>query len=254
VKQAIHRAMANAPLVLADPEAVVVVKGFGGSSVDYSAKFWIDDYARDNLAKDQVRTNIWYEFRRSNIEIPWPIQIQYEREEPPLRTPSHIDASATQLAAIDLFSPLGPEARRGLARAAAEHLFAGGEAIVRQGDRGSSMFVVLRGSVMVTLEPSSQHVATITSGGFFGEMSMLTGDPRSATVRAVDDVLALEIKAADMRGLAQSTPGLLEHISQVVSARRAGLAQAEATAAATAAEHAHAPQTLLARIQAYLQL
>ncbi len=116
------------------------------------------------------------------------------------------------------------------------------------------MFVVLRGSVMVTLEPSGQQVATIPSGGFFGEMSMLTGDPRTATVRAVDDVQVLEIAAADMRLLAQSTPGLLEHISTVVSARRAGLAQAEATAAAAAAEQMQAPQTLLARIQAYLQL
>ena len=106
------------------------------------------------------------------------------------------------------------------------------------------MFVVLRGSVMVTLEPSGQQVATITTGGFFGEMSMLTGDPRTATVRAVDDVQVLEIAAADMRRLAQSTPGLLEHISKVVAARRAGLAQAEATAAAAAAEHAQTPQTL----------
>ena len=73
---------------------------------------------------------------------------------------------------------------------------------------------------------------------------MLTGDPRTATVRAVDDVQVLEIAAADMRLLAQSTPGLLEHISKVVSTRRAGLAQAEATAAAAAAEQMQAPQTL----------
>ncbi len=128
VKQAIHRAMANAPLVLSDPEAVVMVKGFGASSVDYAAKFWIEDYARDNQAKDQVRTNIWYEFRRSNIEIPYPIQIEYSREEQPLRVDSHVDAAATQLSAIDLFSTLTPEARRGLARAAGDHLFAAGEA------------------------------------------------------------------------------------------------------------------------------
>jgi len=149
---------------------------------------------------------------------------------------------------------LSPEARRSLARAAGDHLFAAGEAIVRQGDHGSSMFVILRGRVIVTIEPSGQQVATISAGGFFGEMSMLTGDPRTATVRAVDDAQVLEIEAADMRRLAQATPGLLEHISKVVAARRVGLAQAEATAAAAAAEHAHAPQTLLARIQAYLQL
>ncbi|HTM34685.1 MAG TPA: mechanosensitive ion channel family protein [Vicinamibacterales bacterium] len=252
VRAAIHRAIANAALALGDPKPVVIVKGFGGSSIDYAARFWIGDYANDTAAKDQVRTNIWYEFRRANIEIPWPIQIQYTREEQPLRAPDHIDAAARQLSRLDLFSTLSPDACRALAAGAADHLFAAGEAIVRQGAEGSSMFVVLHGRVEVVLEPSNQQVAMIPSGGFFGEMSLLTGDPRTATVRAVSDVQALEIGADNMRSLAQSTPGLLEHISGVVEARRAGLAKAEATAAAAAAAHATSPQSLLARIKAFL--
>jgi small-conductance mechanosensitive channel/CRP-like cAMP-binding protein len=254
VRAAIRRALSDVPLVMQGIEPQIHLNNFGSSSLDFKVRFWIEDYGAELEARDQVRTHLWYEFRRANIEIPWPIQIEYSREEQPQRTAGHVDAAAGQLGTIDMFSSLDTEARRGLAQASADHLFAAGEAIVRQGDHGSSMFVVLRGSVMVTLEPSGQQVATITSGGFFGEMSMLTGDPRTATVRAVDDVHVLEIAAADMRRLAQSTPGLLEHISEVVAARRIGLAQAEATAAATAAEHAHAPQTLLARIQAYLQL
>ena len=122
-----------------------------------------------------------------------------------------------------------------------------------QGDRGDSMFVVLRGTVDVVLEPSGQRVATIERGGFFGEMSMLTGDPRTATVRAVTDSQVLEIAAADIRRLAQANPGLLEHVSAVVEARRVGLAQAEASAAA-AAEPAVEPRSLLARIKAFLAI
>jgi CRP-like cAMP-binding protein len=103
------------------------------------------------------------------------------------------------------------------------------------------------------LEPSGQQVATIAAGGFFGEMSMLTGDPRAATVRATGDVQALEIAAGNIRRLAQAEPGLLEHISTVVAARRLGLARAEATAAA-AAEQVQAPDSLLTRIRAFLAL
>jgi CRP-like cAMP-binding protein len=254
VKAAVQRAMANAPLVMTDPPPQVIVKDFGASSVDYGARFWIEDYASDSLARDQVRTNIWYEFRRSNIEIPWPIQIEYSREEQPVRTHAHIDAAAAQLATVDLFQTLTPEARRALAHDAADHLFAAGEAIVRQSAPGSSMFVVLNGTVTVLLEPSGQEVATIGAGEFFGEMSMLTGDARAATVRANTDVHVLEIAADHMRRLAQATPGLLEHISKVVAARRVGLAEAEATAAAEAAAQTQAPQSLLARIQAYLRV
>jgi len=254
VKAAIVRAMANAPLVMADPPSQVLLRNFGTSSVDYAARFWIEDYATDNQARDQVRTNIWYEFRRQNIEIPWPIQIEYSREEQPARTEAQVVDAAGHLAGVDLFSMLSPEARLSLSREAADHLFASGEAIVRQGEQGSSMFVVLKGAVKVVLEPSGQDVATVGAGGFFGEMSMLTGEPRTATVRAVDDVHVLEIAAPDMRALARATPGLIEHVSQVVAARRVGLAQAEATAAAAASAQAHAPQSLLARIKAFLQL
>ena len=91
---------------------------------------------------------IWYEFRRANIEIPWPIQIEYSREEQPVRTRAHVEAAAAQLAGIDLFCP-APRPRRAVRWPATrrDHLFAAGEAIVRQGAEGSSMFVVLRGAV-----------------------------------------------------------------------------------------------------------
>ena len=98
----------------------------------------------------------------------------------------HRVAARRRLGAIDLFATLPEESRLALSRTAQEHIFAAGEAIVRQGEAGSSMFVVLSGRVRVVLEPSGQEVAVIEPGGFFGEMSMLTGDPRTATVRAVE--------------------------------------------------------------------
>lgn len=252
VRAAIARALADTPLVLQSIPPQVHLHAFGASSLDFKVRFWIEDYGTELEARDQVRTRLWYEFRRANIEIPWPIQIEYSREEQPVRTPDHVDAAAMQLGGIDLFATLTPATRHELARVSADHLFAAGETIVRQGDTGSSMFVVLRGRVAVVLEPSGQEVATLTTGGFFGEMSMLTGDPRTASVRAVDDVQVLEVAADEIGRLAQATPGLLEHISTVVAARRVGLAQAEATAAASAAR-VEAPQSLLARIQAFLK-
>jgi small-conductance mechanosensitive channel/CRP-like cAMP-binding protein len=251
VRAGIERALAKAPLVMKARAPEIHLDAFGPSSLDFKVRFWIEDYARELDARDQVRTMIWYEFRRSNIEIPWPIQIEYSREEQPIRTQSHVEQAAAQLAGVDLFATLPLEARLALAGDAHDHLFAAGEAIVRQGEAGGSMFVVLRGEVDVILEPSGQHVAKIGSGGFFGEMSMLTGDPRTATVRAIGDVQVLEIAAADLRRLSDTHPGLLEHISRVIVTRRAGLEQAEANAAASAGR-VPATQSLLDRIKAYL--
>lgn len=254
VKAAVQRAMANAPLVMRSPEPQVILLDFGASAITYRAQFWIEDFAVDTQARDEVRTNLWYEFRRSNIEIPWPIQVEYSREEPPVRTDAHIAAAAERLAGVDLFSTLPREDRLAFSRVSVEHLFGAGEAVVRQGTAGRSMFVVLNGQVRVVLEPSGQEVATIGPGGFFGEMSMLTGEPRTATVVAVGDAHVLEIAAEDMRRLAEANPGLLEHVSEVVAARRSGLAAAEATAAAAAATATPTSQTLLARIRGFLGL
>jgi len=254
VRAAIRRALSDAPLVMQSIEPQVHLHSFGASALEFKVRFWIEDYGTELEARDQVRTRIWYEFRRQNIEIPWPIQVEYSREEQPVRTEAHVLAAAEHLAGVDLFEMLSPDACLSLSRAAADRLFAAGEAIVRQGEDGCSMFVVLKGTVRVLLEESGQEVATIAAGGFFGEMSMLTGEPRTATVRAVDEVHVLEIAASDIRALAQATPGLVEHVSQVVEARRVGLAQAEATAAAVASAQAHVPQSLVARIRTYLRL
>ena len=115
------------------------------------------------------------------------------------------------------------------------------------------MFVVLSGRVRVQIEPSGQEVAVIEAGGFFGEMSMLTGDPRTATVRAIDDVRVLEIPAERFRDVALERSGLVEHVSTVVAKRRTELDSVR-SAAAAASFAAAAPRSLLSRIQSFLRL
>lgn len=252
VKRAIQEAIANSSLAMPSPEPQVVVKAFGGSAIDYLAFFWIADYGRAREAQDQVRTNVWYTFRRRNIEIPWPIQIQYERQEAPVRSDGDVVRAGDLLGSVDLFASLTPKSRHGLAAASQEHAFAAGEAIVRYNAPGDSMFVVLDGRVRVTLEPSGQEVAIIPAGGFFGEMSLLTGEPRTATVRAVDDARVLEISAAAFKQLAASDPRLLEHVTTVIAGRQVGLDEAPASAAAKAPAAKH--QTLLARMRGYLRI
>ena len=252
VKTAILEAIANAPLAIRAPEPKVLVHGFGDSAINYTAYFWVNDYGFEREARDQVRTNIWYEFRRRNIEIPWPIQIQYERDEEPVWSDRHVDAAADSLSEIDLFAPLTRESRHALAKASRHHLFAAGESIVKQDADGDSMFVVLRGRVRVALEPSDQEVAIIPAGGFFGEMSMLTGDPRTATVKAIDDATVLEISAVEFRTLAIANPTLLDHVTSVIGTRRTGLDEARASATAVATPEVK--RNLLARMRRFLTL
>jgi CRP-like cAMP-binding protein len=85
-------------------------------------------------------------------------------------------------------------------------------------------------------------------------MSLLTGDPRSATVTARGDAVLLEITADTFRRIVLANPAVLERISGVVEARRAQLAERVATAATGPAMIPEGPRSLLRRIQRFFGL
>ena len=96
-------------------------------------------------------------------------------------------------------------------------------------------------------------MATIGPGGYFGEMSLLTGDPRTATVSAVGDCVLLEITANDFRNIALADPEVVERVGAAVAERRLGLERSRQEVAATAVVD-DAPRSFLARIQQFLRL
>jgi small-conductance mechanosensitive channel len=251
VKAAIMGALRHSPRVLAAPPPDVVLLSFDDSAITYKARFWVDDYEVDEAARDEVRTAIFYSFQRHNIEIPWPIQVQYEKpwQEPDVS--QKVEEEERLLASVDLFAALPPEMRHQVALAAPMAVYGSGETIVRQGEEGQSMFVVASGSVSVVLEPAREEVARIQRGGYFGEMSLLTGEPRSATVLAVGDVVVVEIGADLFRRLAAVHPEAIEKIGMAAMVRRAGLEQMKtATAGAVTIETA----TLMTRMKKFLRL
>jgi small-conductance mechanosensitive channel len=251
VKAAIMEALRHSSRVLPSPAADVLLVAFDASAINYRARFWIDDYAADEASRDEVRTAIYYSFQRHGIEIPWPIQIQYERDWKEATDGDKVAEEERLLADVDLFATLPPELRHQVASSAPMAVYGSGETIVRQGEAGQSMFVVLSGTVRVVLEPSRNEVARIERGGYFGEMSLLTGDPRSATVLAVGDVAVVEIGADLFRRLAAAHPEAIEKIAIAAVARRAGLDQMRtATAGAVTVEST----TLITRMKKFLRL
>jgi len=104
-------------------------------------------------------------------------------------------------------------------------LFPRGEVMMRQGDIGHSMFLIAEGKVNVAVHSPSgeQHVATLGSGEIVGEMSLLTGERRSATVTAARKVAAVEIPKSAIEGLVAETPGLIARFAEIMEQRHAEL-------------------------------
>ena len=251
VKAAMLEALRHSSRVLVAPAPDVVLVAFDASAITYRARFWIDDFAADEVSRDEVRTAIFYAFQRHDIEIPYPIQVQYERS---FDTPDPAAKLAEQerlLGGVDVLASLPAEARTQIASSAPLVVYGSGETIVRQGAAGQSMFVVLDGEVRVVLEPKRNEVARIQRGGYFGEMSLLTGDPRTATVLAVGDVSVVEIDADLFRRVIAAHPEAIDKIGMAVMMRRAELDQIRSAAAETATV---ATSTLLTRMKRFLRI
>jgi ABC-type multidrug transport system fused ATPase/permease subunit len=135
-----------------------------------------------------------------------------------------------RLRAIPLFEHLADEALQKVANRFLLERYAAGEVVVRQGDPGDKLYTISRGEMDVLLEIDGQPqlVNTLKEGDYFGEMAVLTGEPRTATVRTVLPTQLYSLAKSDFDLLMRHVHGLRESVEPVIAARRAGLARVAA--------------------------
>jgi small-conductance mechanosensitive channel len=251
VRDAMIAAMGRCPRVLAEPRPDVVMMDFGASALIFHARFWVSDFSQDTRAKDEVRTAIYYEFNRRQIEIPYPIQVEQSREEVPRDTAERREQFARAVAAVPVFAALPPDGQVAIALAGVERLYARGETIVTEGESGDSLFVVLAGAVVVTVGTDRREVAVTEAGGYFGEMSLLTGEHRTANVTARQDTTVLEIPSAAFATYVRANPEVLEAIAAAATVRRRELDDVKM---APGAAPAALPASLLNRMKKFFRI
>jgi CRP-like cAMP-binding protein len=118
------------------------------------------------------------------------------------------------LAKFTLFAELSEEELHGLIEQSATERYAAGERIISAGDSGHCMYVILSGSVRVTIKRGNGEIelARLTSGDFFGEVALVDDGPRSATVTATEDCELLCITRTTLGVLAGLHPGAAIHL------------------------------------------
>ena len=221
----VREAVREAENVSTKVPPVVRIRNLGDNGLDYEVKYWLDDYAKFNDTDALVRQRIWYAFRRAGLNFAFPTRtLHVERH--PTATQRDGGALVERLSAVDIFAPLSVEETGMLAEAAVRHVFAPGEVVIREGDPGSSMFVVHNGRVRVQVNENGRPrtVATLNEGDFFGEMALFTGEPRTANVVALEETEVLEIGYAAMKQVFDTNPNLVESLSFIMAERRQGLA------------------------------
>ncbi len=247
VKAEVMEALREAPLILNDPPPWVRVASFGDSAVSYHVRFFIADYAAVPHATDEMLSRLWYRFGRTGIEIPFPQQVLHFAKDAPAK--AHPDLEL--LSNLPLFKPFPVEEAIGLSRSSVERKFGMGEEVTTEGRSGTSFYVVVSGRLSVRVGTPPKEIATLERGAAFGEMSLLTGEPRSATVIAMEDCTLLEMGREVFARHLEAHPERLAQLATLIEERKAGIA---AAFTAVASDKAPAPGKALDRLREIFRL
>jgi len=191
--------------------------------VIYEIKYYMGNHSRINETNDAIRTNVWYELKRQRIRIPYPIRtLHLERHAPKPVEEGHEEARAI-LRGEPLFQCLSDGQIDNLVKQSDLNHF--GARRARDRRRRRRRFDVhpasRRGSGFhFKKRLGHPGVASLSSGDCFGEMSLLTGEKRSATVKADGDCYVMEISKDVMGEVIRESPDCLKQLSELLAKRK----------------------------------
>jgi CRP-like cAMP-binding protein len=260
-KAALHAAVRGASGVLDSPAPEVFLEAYADSAIVYRMRVWTRQVAGLTRFQDSVLSRVWYRLQRQGITIPFPIRTveMHDANEGAARSArAERQRIADTLLRVPLFSGFERELVERLAAAVRSHHYDHRELLVREGDLGDSLFVLDRGRVSVAKASagpgsSSVEIAQLGPGDFFGEMSLLTGAPRSATVSAEGGCEVLVVEREAIAPFLQSDPELVAKLSAAL-ADRAAEASAKLEDRRAQGPGADTQASLLHRIRGFFKL
>jgi len=209
-----------------EPPPNVLFQQTNNCGFQYRLQYWIKPWQpfAPNRAKDIVQRLAIKHLQCAGIPVAFPKQELAIRQVADATVMDPLVDRRRLLSHVPLFRDLPPSELTFLAEKMQLHAFRRGETLIHQGDSGDSMFLLWEGllGIYVDLRNNGQpiRVAQIAPGEFFGEISLLTGEARSATVRTECDCSVFEITKNCMTELFRQHPQLLDSISRIVAERR----------------------------------
>jgi small-conductance mechanosensitive channel len=228
VRQVLVEAVLDLEGVLRHPSPRARVVRFDASGVVYELVYYLDDFPRIYDLQGEVLARVWYAFRRHDIRLPYPASDVLLRDAAKVAEEARAvetGRAAALLSGVEFLEALTSEQFSRLASEAQIVPYPAGAPVVRQGDAGDSLFVVVEGRVEVSVHAPGggpeQRLATLGPGDYFGEMSLLTGAPRSATIHAVEETRLAVLRKDALRPLLVADPTVPERLSKTLARRQA---------------------------------
>jgi len=215
-----------------EPTVQCLFWGVKDSFAQYVVRYWLTDLGIDDPTDSAIRTRIWFALRRAGIAMSIPASSIFLTAETPEREQRKADREHEQrlkaIAKVDLFDGITEAQRDSLA----DHLqympYGVGEAVTREGDRDDGLFMIVDGTAAIRIGKGHEQreVATLSAGEFFGEMSLMTGEVRTATVLATTDLVTYKMSKAAFQQILQEKPEIAEQVAEVLMTRKSALSAA----------------------------
>jgi small-conductance mechanosensitive channel/CRP-like cAMP-binding protein len=243
-------AIREIPEIMAVPRnSAIRIKSFTERGISWEVRYWTPDFNSRSLLRYTVQRNILRNMHYAGVKVPRPSVEFMELDDRPDPEADMRD-EVTVLGNIELFHSLELKELTLLRQKMLRRLCVAGNPVVSQGDaEGASLFVVKEGFLDVSIkgeDGSDVQVGRLSPGMFFGEMSMLTGAPRSATVTPNVDAILFEITNQAIEPLLIGRPDIVRLFSEAVADRQ--MRNNQSLSAASAAEIQEEREALAGRI------
>ncbi|HLX36659.1 MAG TPA: mechanosensitive ion channel family protein, partial [Candidatus Binataceae bacterium] len=201
---------------------------YKGAINRYRVRFWLADYASDERVRAVIARSLWYALRRNAIEL-----APSEPRRIPIESNGHGDIAhlenpvvLAELRRVYLLNALSDEELALVASAIKPLQFGRGEVLMHQGDEGDRFYILRKGKVEVYAHGESgaaeTHIREIEDSSrenFFGEIALLTGDKRNASIRAISDIEVWEVGREAFARLFRAKPEAGTAIAEVAGRR-----------------------------------
>ncbi|MBL8532697.1 MAG: mechanosensitive ion channel family protein [Betaproteobacteria bacterium] len=260
VCDALEQAVLDAHIahVSREPRPSAVLMSLSDGYGRYALRYWLTDARDDDSTDSQVRMHAHAALVRRNIRLSIPhAERTIIKENEARRTARRLEDLAHKREALKrvyLFATLTEAEIDTLAGHLVHAPFLKGDVMTRQGAVAHWLYIVISGQAEVSVETreGSTPIAVIESGGVFGEMGMLTGEARRATVTAITDVDCYRLDKTGFQSILRARPDLGEEVTRVLAKRNAELSRTVGQLQAAA----HPPQVsdLLSRMRTFFGL
>jgi small-conductance mechanosensitive channel len=255
---ALERAVLDAqiPHVLAEPPPGAILSELASGYCRYTLRYWLADPQFDDPGDSAVRVHALAALARAGVKPGVPVEERLTiKENDSWRAASERREFERRLQAIrrtELFAQLSGDEQAALANHLVHAPFAAGDIMTRQGAVAHWLYLVLEGEAQVTVSGAQGTIAvgSLHAGDVFGEMGMLTGEPRGATVIAQTAVECDRLDKAGFAQLLQARPEIAREVAAIAERRNAERAARMAQAGAPAPAHGD----LLARVLSFFSL